>query len=102
MKSRKLKAASVLGNQAATASATVTASSTSPVTLASTPIVETIASLAVKPESEAATDCQLPKPSGMKSGAMAPPILARRLAELSSTMPKPLSVNPNPPRIDIV
>ena len=44
-----------VGNQLATPAATFTASSVSPATFASTPIVDTIASFAVNPEIEAAT-----------------------------------------------
>ena len=98
LKSRNEKAASALGNQAATPLATVSASSTSPATFARTPIVDTIASLAVNPERDAATACQEPNPRGAKSGAIAPPMTARRLSELSSTSPNPSGVKPNPER----
>ena len=67
MNIRKEKAAIPVGNQLATPAATFTASSVSPATLARTPIVDTIASFAVKPEIEAATGCHSPNPSGAKS-----------------------------------
>ena len=95
---RNVNAAIELGNQDATPAATLTASSVSPDTFASTPIVETIASFAVNPEIEAATGCHSPNPSGAKSGAITPPIIAIRLSALSSTIPKLPSTNPNPPR----
>ena len=95
---RKEKAAIPVGNQLATPAATFTASSVSPATLARTPIVDTIASFAVNPEIEAATGCHSPNPSGAKIGAITPPIAAIRLSALSSTIPNPPSVNPNPPR----
>ena len=62
-----------LGNQDATPAATLTASSVSPDTFASTPIVETIASFAVNPEIEALL-AHSPNPSGAKSGAITPPM----------------------------
>ena len=74
MNIRKEKAAIPVGNQLATPAATFTASSVSPATLARTPIVDTIASFAVKPEIEAATGCHSPNPSGAKIGAITPPI----------------------------
>ena len=61
-------AAIAVGNHWATPAATLTASSVSPATLANTPIVETIASLAENPVNEEATDCQLPNPRGAKIG----------------------------------
>ncbi len=73
---RKEKAAIPVGNQLATPAATFTASSVSPDTFARTPIVDTIASFAEKPEIEAATGCHSPNPSGAKIGAIAPPIAA--------------------------
>ena len=88
-----------VGNHAAIAGATTPASSASSSdTLASTPIVETIASFAVKPERDAATGCHSPKPSGANSGAIAPPMMASRLSPLSSTMPNAPSTKPNPAR----
>ena len=89
LKTRKEKPAAAQGNQVPTAAATAPVSSTrSSDTLASTPMVETMASLAVKPEMEEATGCHWPKPRGAKSTAMALPITARREAEVSSTRPK--------------
>ena len=59
--------ATALGNQVLTASATVTASSdASPVTFASTPIVDTIDSFAENPDKEAATAFQLSNPKWCK------------------------------------
>ena len=98
MKIRKLSAAREVGNHVCTACATVTASSVSPVTFARTPMVETIASFAVKPDREAATGCHSPKPRGANRGAMKPPITASKLFPLSSTRPKPPFSKPNPPR----
>ena len=98
MKSRNVNAAIVEGNQDATPCATLTASSVSPATFARTPIVETIASFAVNPEIEAATGCHSPNPSGANRGAITPPITAIKLSALSSTIPNPSAVNPNPPR----
>ena len=99
LKSKKENAAIALGNHMATAGATTLASSArSSETLASTPMVDTIASLAVKPERDAATGCHSPKPSGAKIGANTPPITANRLCPLS-TMPKlPSSAKPKPPK----
>ena len=98
LKIRKLSAAREVGNHVCTACATVTASSVSPVTFARTPMVETIASFAVKPDREAATGCHSPKPRGANRGAMKPPITASKLFPLSSTRPKPPFSKPNPPR----
>ncbi len=69
---------SPVGNQLATPAATFTASSVSPATFARTPMVETIASFAVKPEIEAATGCHSPKPRGAKRGAITPPIASHK------------------------
>ena len=93
---RNENAAIELGNQDATPAATFTASSVSPDTLASTPIVETIASFAVNPEIEAATGCHSPNPSGAKIGAIAPPITANKLFPGSSTAPNEPLTNPYP------
>ena len=90
-------AATALGNQVLTASATVTASSdASPVTFASTPIVDTIDSFAENPDKEAATAFQLSNPSGAKIGAIAPPITANKLFPGSSTAPNEPLTNPYP------
>ena len=59
-------------------------SSTSPRPL-NTPIVETMPSLATKPEREEATACQVPKPRGAKIQAMAPPMTARKLDSVSTS-----------------
>ena len=68
-------------------------------TFARTPIVETIASFAVKPEREAATGCHSPKPSGANRGAIAPPMIASRLSAAVFYHAKSHpSTNPNPAR----
>ena len=98
LNSKKENAAAVLGNQVLTPAATAIVSSTSSSsTLAKTPMVVTIASLAEKPEMEAATGCQLPKPRGAKIGAIRPPTIAIKLLAVSSTTPKePFSI----PKVD--
>ena len=63
--------------------------------LARTPIVLTMPSFATKPEREDATACQLPKPSGAKIGARKVPMIARKEASISSTMPKAPFSTPN-------
>ena len=97
MNSKNENAAAAVGNHVLTACATVTASSdASPDTFARTPIVVTIDSFAENPDKEAATAFQLPNPSGLKIGAIAPPITANKLFAGSSTAPKEPFTNPYP------
>lgn len=98
LNNRNENAAVADGNHAATSLATLAAFSVSPATFARTPMVDTIASLAVNPVIDAATGYHSPKPRGIKIGAIIPPMAARRLSVLSSTIPKLPSINPNPSR----
>ena len=99
MNSRNVKAAMVVGNHVWIAAATTSVSSDrSSDTFARTPMVETIASFAVKPVMEAATGCHSPKPSGRNRIAIAPPSIARIESADSSTRPNPPSTNPKEDR----
>ena len=78
LNSRKEMADRLVGKKAANwACMSGAYSSISPRPL-STPMVETMPSLATKPLREEATACQVPKPRGAKIQAMAPPMVARK------------------------
>ena len=100
LNTRKEKAAAIVGNQSLIAAATTSVSSErSSLTLARTPIVETIPSFAENPEIAAATHCHLPHPRGVKIHARALPRIAMRQFSVSSTIPKEPFSKPKEERI---